>query len=186
MFIRKFFMNDESRYSITRPFESSQITDFIISSIKKDPTELIITDGKACVGGDTINFSMIFKHVNAVELNVNTYNLLLLNIKNFNRKNITTINNNYIQIYHTINQDVIYLDVPWNGPSYKYKKDLDLYISDIRLDILILDIQKIHKDTDIFVKLPLNINLSRFSYINIKIILTKSGKPSFYIIHNKK
>ncbi len=60
-------------YSLTKPFEASQISKYIIEKIneyiKKSSYDCIITDGTAGSGGDCINFSKYFKKINAVEIN---------------------------------------------------------------------------------------------------------------------
>ena len=51
-------------------------------------------------------------------------------IKEYNYKNINVYNNDYIDIYMNIKQDIIYFDPPWNDINYKNIKNIDLFIND--------------------------------------------------------
>ena len=57
-----------------------------------------------------IKFSKYFQYVLAVELEIDTYNLLQKNIDKFNINNIITYNNDYVDIMEHLIQDIIYID----------------------------------------------------------------------------
>ncbi len=187
---KNFLLNSEASYSITRPHEAKQITNFIkrCTSVFKKPEEITITDATACVGGDTINFALNFKNVISVEMNKETFDLLCLNTKIFNCNNVTLINEDYTKCWDSFLQDIIYIDAPWNGSSYKTKKEIELELSGVPLHELIKKIIKKNREnkfyTNIFVKVPLNIDSSMNSLVKDRtIILNRSGKASFIIFY---
>ena len=106
-----------------------------------------ITDGTACIGGDTLSFSREFKSVNAIEFDKTRYEYLKHNMKLFNCNNITFYNDDYLNLYKSLKQDVIFLDPPWGGPDYKNKKSLTLALGNMKLDDLSRDIikNKLHR-----------------------------------------
>jgi len=66
-------MDSVSEYSITDAKTASHQT-IILKSFT--PTDSIITDGTACVGGNAISFARSFRKVNAVELNPERFAML--------------------------------------------------------------------------------------------------------------
>jgi 16S rRNA G966 N2-methylase RsmD len=147
--LKKFRMNETARYSITRPFEAYQIYKNIEKEIQEsnslennDTKYLTITDGTAGVGGDTINFSKYFKVVHSVELCRETYNLLNLNVYDFQARNVRTYNDSYCKIYDKLKQHIIYIDPPWGGTSYKEKDKIILKLDDLKIDELVEKIFK--------------------------------------------
>lgn len=187
----KFMINKEAKYSISRPYEAQQITNFICDKCSKytrdSPKDLIITDATACVGGDTISFANAFLHVLSIEMNNNNIKLLEENIKIHNKKNITIIQDDYTKIWKNLLQDIIYIDAPWNGISYKTKKDVDLFLSNIPLYELVDSILNYVKLIGIFLKVPLNLNMTHYQkYLKDSIIIkNKNGKDSFKILFLK-
>ncbi len=171
-------------YSLTKPYEGSQISKFIIDKInnvlKKDSFNCIVTDGTAGSGGDSINFSNNFEKVNSVEINKEMYYILANNTRHKN--NIALYNDDYTKIYNRLIQDVIYLDPPWGGTEYKYKKDIVLELSGIPLSLFIKNISRHCKETLVFIKAPLNINTTGICISDQIIIYNKSKMPSFKLI----
>lgn len=179
---KKIKINEVGRYSITRPYEAKQITTIIrgcLTRCGKSPEESVITDGTSGVGGDTIHLSKHFKRVIAVDiLNENT-DLLRTNCETFGITNVTIINADYTEILNDITQDVLYLDPPWGGIGYKEKDVVDLTISGILLSEII---KRVDPSVVIFVKLPLNANVSRLGIKSKVKILNKKNIPSFYLV----
>ena len=178
---KKIKINDVGKYSITRPYEAKQIVYSITESVKNPLNSLIITDATAGVGGDTIHFSKYFLSVNAVDILEENTEILKHNCDLFDIKNVNIYNSNYLDVFKDIKQDIIYMDPPWGGISYKIKD-----IVDIKLDNLcILEIvEKIkHCANTIFIKLPLNANMAGLVIKNKYIIYNKKNQPSFFLIH---
>jgi len=169
-------IDEVGKYSISKPY----ITQILIKLIKKyinshSLSKLKITDGTACIGGDTLAFSKEFESVNSVEFDKTRFDYLKHNMNLFKRYNITFYNDSYLNLYKTLTQDVIYLDPPWGGPDYKNKKNLTLLLGDRRLDDLCRDIIDNKLCRLIVLKLPFNYDLTTFNFkfnkYNIKTIL---------------
>jgi site-specific DNA-adenine methylase len=180
--LKKFVLNEEGLFSITKPYESIQIINAMHNFIQGDIKELIITDATACMGGDLIRFSKNFKFVNGVEILKANYDCLVQNCANFDCKNVKLYNENYIEIYENIIQDVIYLDPPWGGTSYKSKDAIFLKMDNMEL-WEIINLIKNKKNTNyLFIKAPLNIALQNISYDFQATIYNKSKCESFKLI----
>jgi hypothetical protein len=82
----KILIDDVGKYSITKPDKTHIIIDIIIKTMQTD--KLVITDGTACIGGDTLAFSEKFTSVNSVELDKTRYEYLKHNMDIFGRKNM--------------------------------------------------------------------------------------------------
>jgi 16S rRNA G966 N2-methylase RsmD len=170
-------LNEEAEYSVSRPFQSRQILDFISLNSKKDET---ILDATACVGGDTIYLAEYFKHVIAIEKNVDNYKLLERNIAKFDFKNITTLNQD-CTLYDFNNVDVIYFDPPWGGPGYR--SAIDMKLSNISVINLIKKIKKDYPNKNIFLKSPSCFNPKENEELCPirKAIYSRKGYISFYV-----
>ena len=83
----KILIDEVGKYSISKPDKANLITDIIIKIM--NTTNLTITDGTACIGGDTLAFSQKFSHVNSIELDKTRYEYLKHNMDIFGRKNIS-------------------------------------------------------------------------------------------------
>lgn len=165
--LNKLQYDNISIYSITPAEFAEQITQKLRISVskilKKDISELVITEMTACIGGNVISFAKNFKHVNAIELCEQRFlylnhNLTVLNLIN----NVTTINGNSLVEVVNLKQDIVFFDIPWGGRSYKFKEKIDLYISKIpsySACNLVKDYTKI-----IVMKIPNNFNIQKFAH----------------------
>jgi len=127
------------------------------------PDEIIVTDATANVGGSTLAFASQVKHVNAVEISKETFDILKHNVSLFDFDNITLINDNYLNIFATLTQDLIFVDPPWGGPDYKDKDKVSLYLGDINLSNLFVDLAPHAKV--ICAKVPFNFDKKEFEAI---------------------
>ena len=178
------YTNEEAKYSITRPYESNQICNIISTSLDYK-NEIIITDATSCVGGDTVHFAQYFKWVNSVEINLKNFKLLDKNVRSHSINNIFLFNQNYLNIYKKLTQDVIYIDPPWGGVDYKTKKTINIKLDNYGLGDIIKKIKEVHR-SHIFIKLPFNVDLSEIKYFyTIFTIKNIKGVPSFFLIHIK-
>lgn len=188
--LKKFHLNDQAKYSISRPYEAEQISKYILEGLRElglNSRTCTITDGTAGVGGDAITFSKYFKTVNAVEYDIDTKLLLENNCKEFNCNNVNIFYRDYTKIMTDLEQDVIYIDPPWGGINYRDNHKVNLKISDKTLKdiIIILKENKIAKL--LYIKVPMNINLDNIREFidDKKIIENKKREPSFLIIKIK-
>jgi predicted RNA methylase len=112
-----------SLFSSGNPEQAMYTANLISSYFKEsDIPHLIVTDATSCVGGNTWAFATLFKHVNAVELekihsDMLKHNMSLLKLND----KITIYNTNYLDIFSSLKQDIIFLDPPWGGVHYMKK-----------------------------------------------------------------
>lgn len=178
----KLLFTDESIYSSSKK-EGSQLLKNIIYENLQDEN-IIITDGTANIGTDSIYLSNYFKKINSIEISNINHKALTNNINVFNRDNINPILGDVITEINNLDQDVIYIDAPWGGRNYKKNENMKLYLGDME----ILDFYKNFKNkAKIFVfKIPYNYN---FEYLknNIDSKMTiypfkKENKIKFFFV----
>jgi len=175
-------MSNTGIYSITKPLEAKKISNIIIQALQKlifednKISNYIITDATSNVGGNTISFLLSNFKVNAIEIDNTTCSILKNNIQvyNINKSKYKIYCKDYTKIYKKLKQDIVFMDPPWGGPDYKYKSNIDLYLSNIS----IIDICNSLFDNKlvklIVLKLPKNYNYTR---------LFKKIKTKVFIIH---
>jgi 16S rRNA G966 N2-methylase RsmD len=109
-----------------------------------NPQKIKIIDYTAGVGGNVLSFSKYFNKVYAIEINKPRYEYLTNNIDIYECKNILCINDSSITFHNKflveINPNVIFIDPPWGGNSYKDSQMLRLSLGDIPIEELVLDI----------------------------------------------
>jgi len=99
-----------------------------------------ITDGTACVGGDTVAFARYFARVNAIEVSESRCKMLLNNVDVCRaarcggaapdvRGSVYIYHGDCLHIAPRLRQDIVYLDVPWGGKQYKAQASLRLFLS---------------------------------------------------------
>lgn len=178
----KYKLTNIGLYSITHKDNADNIAKILRLYINNDKP--IITDATGNMGGDTLAFSNYFYKVNSFEINKKNCMALKNNVKNYRAKNVKIYCNDYLTLYDKINQDIIYFDPPWGGPSYKDIKNLDLYINNIN----IIDIVKklLNKTDYIAIKAPFNFNFKKLKNLNKKYnihkMYKKNGKFNFFLI----
>lgn len=185
---KKLLIDDVSLYSITLPSVSLNIASIISSQLIKiglNPLNSIIIDATAGVGGDTITFSSKFKQVISIEINPTRYNFLINNLKLYNTSNVITFNDSYLNLLNNINGDVIFIDPPWGGPSYKFKNNVKLFLDNIPIEIICKQILlKKNPPHFIFLKLPNNYYFKKFTEHNLFFSIFHLNKLTLLIIEN--
>jgi hypothetical protein len=164
----KLKLTKEGEYSITRRKDGQKILS-IIKTISKDSKS--ITDVTGCVGGDTIMFGLNFQEVQSVELNKENFNVLAHNVNVFGLTNVQLHYGDAVHLYNW-QTDILYIDPPWGGPTYKEAVELDLSISQLRLDLWLEEILlRRNRPSYIFLKLPSNYNFKRLNFLsNVEMI----------------
>ena len=159
----KIQMDYECVHYVTVPRDSEKIVQLITKKMEKykKKKDITIVDATACVGGDTISFCQNFDIVIPIEIDKERYNHLLHNLKLYNIQNAYTegCNGSCLDIIPDImiNIDVIFIDPPWGGSSYKLLDKIDLQLGGIDLDQVIDSFFK--KNIKLVVaKLPKNYN----------------------------
>ncbi len=182
----KLQMTETGIYSVTGRKGAQFIANQIIKYMKTNI--LTITDCTANNGSDTIMFGIMFKNVNAIELDKINYDVLKNNIDVFKLDNVIAYNNDTLEILGKLQQDVIYLDAPWGGRDYKDQKSMSLFIGDLEISYFYL---KYKDNAKLFVfKVPRNYDFNNFisvvktSALDVRPFydLTKRNPIRFYLI----
>ncbi len=160
----KLQMTPEGLYSVTRRRDGERMMDVLkmyIPNIHKKS----ITDATACVGSDTIRFSLWFGHVDAVEWKRDNVVVLRHNVNTYGATNVTIHEGDVTKIFNW-KTDVLYVDPPWGGPEYYKSAKLDLYLGPTRLDNWIETVLKRpDRPPYIVLKLPRNYNFGHIQFL---------------------
>lgn len=166
-------------YSITPSSDSFKMAQLLLNALNSYyninnldySNTYVITDGTCGNAGNTIHFSFIFSKVNAIEISELHYNICKNNLNVYNISNVNLIHSNYLNIMKKLKQDIIFLDPPWGGPSYKKFEKLPLYLGTKRLDKIIFNIIQLKICKIIGIKIPYNFDINSFyEYIHYKLI----------------
>jgi len=177
----------DSNFSISNNTDLIRLANLII---KNNKNIKYIIDGNSNIGVGSIVFSNFFTKVFAVEFVENTYLKLKNNIDVYKLKNVMAYNDDIIRymkdskllkiINYDLNSFCLFLDPPWSGYFYKIEKNIDLYLNNINLVDLIVQMNIKY----IYVKVPYNFNFA-YLYHNFKNI-TIYKFTSYYIIYIRK
>lgn len=163
-------LTPEGEYSITRRRDADRILTIISKTVGGLKTKTV-TDATACNGGDTIHFALNSRYVNSIELNEENFKVLQNNVEVYGLENVTLHNGDCTKVFNW-KTDLLFVDPPWGGPSYKENETLELYLSEKRLDEWLEQVllRKL-RPSYIFLKLPHNYNFNRLNFLsNIEII----------------
>jgi NAD-dependent dihydropyrimidine dehydrogenase PreA subunit len=167
--LKQLRMTPISVYSSTPWREANFITRTILnfynghSPLKTGEGKPVITDATSCVGCNTVSLhlSQGFKQVNSIEIDPDTCQMLINNLKVYHLPTDHVHCCDYLSIYKKCKQDVIFIDPPWGGPHYMDTSCLDLYLSNINIIDICFDIITNKLASLIVLKLPVNYNLPR-------------------------
>ena len=162
---QKLKITTEGEYSVTRRRDGDRIIN-IMKTVLGSLNAKTITDATGCVGGDTLQFGLNFKSVDSIEINKDNFEALKNNVNVYGLKNINLHLGDATKVYNW-QTDVLYIDPPWGGPNYKDVKELDLTISNLRIDQWLEQILlRKNRPYHIFLKLPNNFNFARFNFLS--------------------
>lgn len=181
----KLQIDDVGKYSITLPKCANIITKLIQSYCNNIDKKIVVTDATAGVGGNTISFASHKFEVNAVEIDKSRFDILKNNINEYGF-DVNLYNENYLDIYDKLQQDVIFMDPPWGGVDYKTHNDITLKLGDMSIEKLcnIIFEKKLAKIT--VLKLPYNYDLNSIKHeIHIPFTLFKAKKLLIMVILNE-
>lgn len=161
--------DDSLHYISIREFAKkiSDIITFHLKGIGIDPYNAIITDATAGVGGNTLSFAKYFRYIYAIEIDKIRADYLKNNIQVYELNNIQVINDDCLNILPRLtDHNVIFIDPPWGGKSYKDHNNLKLEISDISIETVcnqLINKNKMSHVPDIIIlKLPKNYDIVHF------------------------
>jgi len=187
----KLKIDDDSIHYISIREYADKITDiikFYLSELDIDPDDATITDATAGVGGNTISFGMNFKKVNAIELDEQRSKYLVNNIDIYDLTNIDIYNDDSTKVLTKLdNHDVVFLDPPWGGKTYKNHEFLRLHLSDVSIEMLcngMMNKEWMKKCPAIIVyKLPINYDIKYFfEHVNSSLIYYHNLKKMSLIV----
>lgn len=145
-----------------------------------NPQKIKIVDYTAGVGGNIISFSKHFDTVYAIEIDKTRYDYLLNNIDVYECSNVICVNDSSINFHNDklveINPNVIFIDPPWGGNSYKNSDSLTLKLGDVEIEKIVIDI--FDKLYDNIIKKEINNNekLYKHNVFNNKFVVLKLPK----------
>jgi len=157
-------LTPEGLYSVTKRIDGERLIAFLHGMIP-DLRKQTITDATACVGSDTLLFSLHFKKVESIELKRHNMVALQNNVDVFGASNVTTHEGDATRVFNW-KTNVLYVDPPWGGPNYYKIPSLELYIGGQRLDNWIEEVlRRDERPNTIVLKLPRNYNFTRLQFL---------------------
>ena len=167
--IEKLQVDDVALYSVSDSVIAIQMSDILTKHIKNDGlgNGLVIADGMACVGGNSIAFARnpYFKRVISNELDENRYKMLknnLLDVLEFN--NIDISNGSILNAEFLKEIDILFLDPEW---SDKDGVSVDnITIGKVNLDTFVDQLFNFENMKMIALKLPYTYDKSLLSKFN--------------------
>jgi len=157
-------LTPEGLYSVTKRIDGERLIAFLHGMIPDMPKQTI-TDATACVGGDTLLFSLHFKKVESIEWKRHNMAVLQNNVEVFGAGNVVLHEGDATRVFNW-KTDVLYVDPPWGGPDYRKLQNLELFIGSYRLDEWIEDVLKrTGRPKTVVLKLPRNYNFARLHFL---------------------
>ena len=157
-------LTPEGLYSVTKRIDGERLIAFLNGMIP-DIRKQTITDATACVGGDTLLFSLHFKKVESIEWKRHNMAALQNNVEVFGAGNVVLHEGDATRVFNW-KTDVLYVDPPWGGPDYRKLQNLELFIGSYRLDKWIEEILKrSERPKTVVLKLPRNYNFARLNFL---------------------
>ena len=157
-------LTPEGLYSVTKRIDGERLIAFLNGMIP-DIRKQTITDATACVGGDTLLFSLHFKKVESIEWKRHNMAALQNNVEVFGAGNVVLHEGDATRVFNW-KTDVLYVDPPWGGPDYRKLQNLELFIGSYRLDKWIEEILKrTERPKTVVLKLPRNYNFTRLNFL---------------------
>lgn len=184
---------DVSLYSSTPTDQAKYTAKLLLSYYTTDDLKTkILMDATACIGGNTWVFADYVKHVIANELSTLHANILASNMKAIGKDNIEVSNDNYLNIYLTAKQDIIFFDPPWGGVEYKQASEVEIQLLDAhgspkKLDEIVLGLLQYRCET-LLLKLPVNYPIKKIidncTFVNIDDLVIEAidGKPLYRLV----
>lgn len=179
-------IDNESIHYISLREYAEKISEIIAKHLKMiniKPMDAVITDATAGVGGNTLSFAKIFKHVHAIEIDKLRCDYLQNNVNVYKFSNVDVLQNDCTLLLNKIDDhDVIFIDPPWGGKNYKDHKNLKLSLSNISIELLCNLLMK----KEIMVKIPELIVLKLPKNYDVSYLYNSINKKKIYYYDLKK
>lgn len=174
---RRLMMSDVGLYSVSHHESAKETINIIKKYINRDLKDLTITESNGGVGGDTIAFAESFGKVQTVEIDSTHCDILRNNVSVYGYSNVQIFCQDYLDIYKSLKQDVLFMDPPWGGQDYKLKKFVPLKLDGVRIEKIV---NKVIKNDEglklVVVKAPFNFAIKRFTKT-----ITKKNKVEIHV-----
>jgi len=157
------YMDEEALYSVTSMDLADEICRLLVFKLGI-PRDATITDAMACVGGNTWAFARYFKAVHAVEIDARRFTMLrqnmrrILSVNDFDK--IEFYRADFLQKMQELHQTIVFLDLPWGGPSYKDQTSISLNLDGMDLSVLCRRLER--RATHLVLKVPTNFAYAQF------------------------
>ena len=157
-------------YSVTNRPVADAMTDILSQALRiytnHRASSSVVVDCTAGVGGNTMSFSRTFHRVVSVEINKRRSSCLVQNVARSQCENVEVFNSNVLHLIHTNmfkDAHAFFVDPPWGGVSYKYKEQVSLSISGVKLHEVVRRLAR-HAISNrvIGIKVPCNFNMDEF------------------------
>jgi RNA cap guanine-N2 methyltransferase len=195
---KKLQLTNIGLYSISNPNMSNDLFQFIkalnpyFKTPLRDMQSIKVTETNGGLGGFSIRLAEYFDTLNIVEINGTHADIISNNLHEYGfgkdaNKHIQIINDNYLDVMHKIENDLIISDPPWGGHSYAKHKAIRLGFNNIDVSCVINDLYASNRFGIFILLAPRNFDIQRF--INdIKIpdlVIKNMGKHYFIAVINK-
>lgn len=133
------------------------------NTTKKNMKDLIVTESNGGMGGLTIPLATIFKKVNTIEIMPMHAEIIKHNVNEYKlSKKVTVIEADYMNVMHTLKQDIIVSDPPWGGKDYMKYAKLRLSLNNIDITCIINDLYTENKFKLYVLLVPYNFDIKLF------------------------
>jgi predicted RNA methylase len=176
-------LTEEGSYSITKERDAKIIWSNL-KTIISDISQLVVLDGTANIGSDSIRFGVESKFVYSIEISEENYEALVENINLYGlNKKVKPILGDITELWNKYNYDILYLDPPWGGKDYKDVSNLEITLSDTRIDIFLRDyvLDSKNRPKWIIMKLPVNYNFGRLRVLPNILFTKRIWTGKFYV-----
>lgn len=153
--------DDVGLYSISPPKTANIITNYVMKYFTNN--NVIITDAMSGIGGNTLSFADSLYYVNAIEYDEHRFYDMISNVSLFNKGNVLCINEDYLDVMRRLKQDIIFMDPPWGGKSYKDSEKMTIDIGSVSLSDICSIIIDEKLCSMLLLKLPLNYDIDSFN-----------------------
>jgi predicted RNA methylase len=179
------YTTEHSLYEFPHPYQISQQLNFLTKELRNRPR---LTLDLFCGSGiDLLGLATVSDNIIGVDIEKHSVALARINARRFAEiSNITVLCDDALEVINKIDgtPDLIYLDPPWYGPSYKLKSDIDLVIDGKELSDLCRDMITKYPHARLFLKLPRNYKFSNLNFLPLKYqtVFKKDGIEVSYFI----
>jgi hypothetical protein len=194
---RSMQLDSEASYSVTNQRDADVMSENILAYFNENFVDssspacaVSITDGTACVGGNTLSFARYFSKVNAVEIDETRCRMLARNIalvkaswaakvltdsgaveKDYG--DITVLQGDLSKSFASplLKQDIFFLDPPWGGPEMMKKRSVTFPLGSTPLPLLCMALKPYC--SFVALKLSDNYDLGEFGRCGLPLALTE-------------